>query len=130
MTTRPASINFVLYPGATFSEHIVLKDGAGQPMDLTGFDALMHVRRELEDALPVITLSTADGSITLGGAAGTVDLLLTPDQTAALTSPGVVDWDGEVWVHDILLTNSPADPDSVDRIYQGRITVRPGVTRA
>lgn len=65
----------------------------------------------------------------LGGVNGTIDLLLTPDKTALLVSPGVVDWDGEVWVHDILLTNSPADPDSVDRIYQGRITVRPGVTR-
>lgn len=130
MTTRPATINFVLYPGASFSERIVLKDSDDVPLDLTGYSAVMHIRREIDNALPLLTLSTTDGSIVLGGAAGSIELALTALQTAALTSPDVVDWDGETWVHDILLTNAPADPDLVDRVYQGRVVVRPGVTRA
>lgn len=128
MTTRPATVNFRLYPGATFAERTVLKDGAGVPLDLTGYTALMHVRRELEDETPLFTLTSegASPTITLGGVAGTIDLDLTPTATGA----PVVDWDGEVWVYDLLLTNATASPAVVDRVFQGRIFVFPGVTRS
>lgn len=126
MTTRPAQVNFHLYKNATFSETQVLKDGDGVPLDLTGFSARMQVRRERDDPETVLDLSTDDGEIVLGGVEGTITFTLSAAQTALLQ---LRDPDGDVWVHDILLSNPATTPPTVDRIYQGRIVVHPGVTR-
>lgn len=126
MTTRPASVDFWLYVGADFSEQVTLKDADGNPIDLTGATALMHVRRDISDANPAITFSTADDTIVLGDAAGAVRLKLTAVATKALyTNPGV-DWDGEAWVHDLLLT---FPTPTTERTFQGGLFVQPGVTR-
>ena len=123
MTVRAASLNFILYPYATFTETTTLKDSNGDPIDLTGRTALMHVRREISDALPLLTLSTSDGSITLGGAAGTIVLNLSPLQT----STPAIEMEGESWVHDLLLTTTATG--ETERTYQGAIFAQPGVTR-
>ena len=49
MTTRPATVNFRLYPYATFTETTTLLDSEQAPIDLTGRSALMHIRRDRED---------------------------------------------------------------------------------
>lgn len=126
MTTRPATVNYRLYLGATFSESATLKDSNDAPIDLTGYTALMHVRRERDDANPLYTFSTADGTITLGGAAGTVALTLAADATS---NDDLVDSDGEAWVYDLLLTNANATPPVVDRMLSGVVFAYPGVTR-
>jgi len=123
MTTRPATINFYMYPYASFSETTTLKDSAGVAIDLTGRTALMHIRRNIDDVTPVLTLSTADSTIILGGAAGTIVLALSPLQTSAPT----VEWEGESWVHDLILTTTASG--FAERTYQGAIFVMPGITR-
>lgn len=122
MTTQPASITFRLYVGATFTEPVTLKDADGNPIDLTGCSAQLQARRDIADTDPVFDLSTADGSITLGGVNGTITLAISATDTGNM----VVDWDGEVWYHDLKLTF----PDNtVQRTYQGAIIVSPAVTR-
>ena len=124
MTQCPATLNFRFFQHATFSETITLKDSDGVARDLTAHTALMHVRRYVEDDTPLFTLSTDDGSIVLGGVAGTIALAI-PFTDTDLD----IDWDGEVWFHDLLLTNTTPDPDVVERSFQGAIIAMPGVTR-
>lgn len=126
MTTRPAPVNYHLYLGATFQESATLKDSDDQPLDLTGYSALMHVRREREDLSPLYVFTTDDGSIELGGAAGTVKLRLNAQDTS---NEDLIDPDGEVWVYDLLLTNGNEDPPVVDRTMAGFVFAHPGVTR-
>lgn len=126
MTMRPATINFHLYPYATFSETQVLKDADGTPIDLTGYTAVMHIRRERSDPDPLYTLSTATGEIELGDTDGSIVITLAASTTE---DAQLLDPDGEAWVHDILLTNPADTPATVDRVYQGVIFVHPAVTR-
>lgn len=123
-TSCPATVHFRIYPHATFSETVTLRDSDGVLVNLTGASALMHIRREIDDTTPVFTLSSTGvtPAIVLGGALGTIAITL----ANTVTDDPVVDWDGEVWVHDILLTNSLG---SVERTFQGTVTVLPGVTR-
>ncbi len=122
MSVTPASINFYLYQGATFSEPVTLKDGAGAPIDLTGYSARLQARRDISDATPVLDLNSTSGGILLGGTNGTITLSMTASATAALS----IDWDGDFWVHDLLLTDGSGN---VQRTYQGAIIASPGVTR-
>lgn len=124
MTVRPATINFKLYPYATFSEKTILKDGDDEPMDLTGYSARMHIRRNIDDADTLFDLTSEGASpdIVLGGADGSIEFSIAASATDDV--PGI-DWDGETWVYDLLLSSG----GNVDRVYQGRIVVLPGVTR-
>jgi hypothetical protein len=124
VTTRPGLVNFNLYAGATFSELVTLKDDFGTPIDLTGASARMQIRREIDDASPVFDLLSTgtDPAIVLGGTLGTIKFTIAP----SLMADVMVDWLGEMWVHDILVT---WPDDTVDRFFQGRIIAAPGVTR-
>lgn len=124
MTVCPATVHFRLYPYASFTEVTTLRDSNGDPVDLTGYTALMHIRREIEDEEPLFTLDSESmpAGIVLGGVDGTIELRLTNEQTATPS----VQWDGEMWVHDLLLSAPSGD---VERTYQGFITVTPAVTR-
>lgn len=122
MSVTPATVLFRLFQGATFSEPVTLYDANSALIDLTGYSARLQARRDITDATAVFTLSSTDGSIVLGGAAGTITLKLTAATTAAMT----IDYDGEFWVHDLLLT---APDTSVQRTYQGVIIASPAVTR-
>jgi hypothetical protein len=122
MTTQPASLSFRLYQGATFSEPVTLNDGSGNPINLTGCTAKLQARRDIADTDPVFALDSTTGGIVLGGAAGTITLNLSAAATKALA----IDWDGEMWLHDLLLSFPDA---TVQRTYQGAIYAYPAVTR-
>jgi hypothetical protein len=57
----------------------------GKPIDLTGHTARMEFRAKETDASAVLSLTTANGGITLGGTAGTVTFKITEAQAIALT---------------------------------------------
>jgi hypothetical protein len=119
MTTHPAKHNFFVYRGATFSEQIEWKDENGVAIDLTGFTARMHMRDTLEATTPFLTLTTENGGITLGGAAGTVDLLASAAATSAISAPS--------GVYDLELV--AGDGVTVTRLLEGLVTISPEVTR-
>lgn len=122
-TVRPATINFKLYPDATFGEKTTLRDSAGVAVDLSDRTARMQIRRERDAPTALFTLTTENGGITLDDQGG-IELAIPADDTYPVLNPPI-DRDGEVWYHDILI----AAPDGTrDRLYQGVIIVQPGVT--
>ncbi len=117
MTTHPAKHNFYVYRGATFSEQIEWKDESGTPVNLTGFTARMHMRETLEAADPFLTLTTENGGITLGGGAGTIQLLASATQTTAIIATS--------GVYDLELVSGA----NVTRLLEGLVIISPEVTR-
>lgn len=72
--------------GSSFIKPYIWKTGTpATPVDLTGWTAVAHIRAKIADATPVLSLSTTDGTITLG-ADGTIVISLTPTDTALLSA--------------------------------------------
>ena len=119
MTTHPAKHNLYVYRGATFSEVITWKDENGVPIDLTGFTARMHMRETVEASTPFLALTTENSGITLGGVAGTINILATAVATSAITATGGV-YDLEIVAGDTI---------TVTRLLEGLVFISPEVTR-
>jgi hypothetical protein len=77
----------------------------------------MQIRRDIEDDTPVATLTTQNGYITLGGAAGTINLMLPPIVTQTL--------EGDC-VYDLEIIDATG---RVYRLLKGIVRVDPEVTR-
>ena len=118
----PAFVNFRLFQYASFSEPITLKDSGGVPLDVTNCTARMQIRREMTDTVPVFTLTTENGGITMGNTDGKMTLNIGFDDTDV-----AIDVDGELWYHDLLLKS--ADGDTVQRTFQGTVAVYAGCTK-
>lgn len=113
-----AEYDFTIEQGATFPLICTYKDDTGAAQDLTGFTARMQIRENLSATAVLLELNTENGRINIEGADGRVELLLTADETAAITwKRGVYDLEIE-------------SPDGeVKRLLKGRITVDREVTR-
>jgi len=85
--TAPAKLKLTIYQGATFRKRLTWKGPlpAQTPIDLTGCTARMQVRPEVESSTVLLELTTANGGITLGGVAGTIELFVSDDDSAAFT---------------------------------------------
>lgn len=68
--------NLTAERGETLSQVFTWKDGTGTPIDLTGYTAKMEVRtgEVANPGILVLTLTTANGRITLGDEDGTITL--------------------------------------------------------
>lgn len=111
--------NIVVEQGATFRKELTWKDNSGNPIDLTGYTAKMQIRKKHGAADPAAaTLSDADGSITLGGASGTIILNMTSTITAALTLAS--------GFYDLELTSGGG---FVTRLLEGTYVLRPEITK-
>lgn len=115
--------NIALDQGATFRRGYVWKstdeNGANPvPNDLTGYAARMQIRPSKDSSTVFHTLTTENGGITLGGAAGTVDLMIPDDVTALFRSTRAV--------YDLELVSATGD---VMRLVEGGIKISPEVTR-
>lgn len=120
--TKPAKLKFTIYQGATFRKRLRWSvKAAGVPIDLTGCKARMQVRAEVESTEVLLELTTENGGITLGGAAGTIDLYIGAIDTA------VIAWESGVFDLEIQYA---AGPDEVGRLIYGTVTVSREVTRA
>jgi len=136
--------------GATFGFVYTYKDGAGAAIDLTGFTARMAIRRGFSGAIEQ-SLTTENGMIALGGAAGTVTLSLASSVTAAFrtdaqdarTSAMLAAQSQSGLAHALLNQRGPLDPKPtcfaydleivspagvVTRLLQGRFQLAPEVT--
>jgi tRNA threonylcarbamoyladenosine modification (KEOPS) complex Pcc1 subunit len=88
-----------------------------EPYVLTDHTARMQVRRTIESTTPLITLTTENGRISINGASGLINLSISAEDTAALTSSGV---------YDLEIISSGG---LVSRVIQGTFTLSPEVTR-
>ena len=113
--------NITCQQGATFQRQLTWTDSARDAYNLTGYTARMQVRDNVSSNTVVIALSTTAGSggtITLGGIAGTVDLLIPAANTTTLTA-------GQ-YVYDLELVSGGG---VVTRLLEGNFKVTAEVTR-
>ena len=104
--------------GANFVFTARWKDSEGALVNLAGYTARMQVRQSVDAPTILLDLTTENGGIVLGGADGTVQLVQTAEQTAALT------WTRGVY--DIELVRGDG---YVTRFMQGAIATYKEVTR-
>lgn len=104
--------------GATYQLTVTWKDSAGTAINLTGYTARMQVRETYSSSSTIVSLTSSSG-ITLGGAAGTIAILISATTTAALTAP----FSG---VYDLEVVDGSG---VVTRLLEGAATVSPEVTR-
>jgi hypothetical protein len=109
--------NIVIEQGATFSLPLTWKTSSGVLFNLTGYTARMQVRQHNEATSPLLTLTTENGGIVLGGAAGTIIVTIAATVTAGLPS-------GEAR-YDLELVNGAI----VTRLIEGRATISREITR-
>lgn len=104
--------------GATYNQPLVWKDSSGTAVNVTGYTARMQIRKTIDATTTILTLTTENGRITVGGANGLITLLVSAADTAALTTfCGVYD----------LEVISPAGV--VTRLLEGQVEVSKEVTR-
>ena len=109
--------SFTIEKGVDFERTLTYLIGeALDPFNFTGYTGKMEIRSAPGGTL-YTTLSTANSRLQLGGAAGTVLLLLDSSITTALN------WSGRAY-HDILIDNGS---DSF-RLVEGRVALSPPIT--
>jgi len=117
MSTTPKA-HLVINQGATFRHRFTWLDVKGRPIDIAGFTARMQIRESIDASAVLLDLSTANGAISLAGAAGTVQLYISETVTANQT------WSKSVY--DLLMT---AQSGEVYRMVEGTVTLSPGPTK-
>lgn len=89
-----------IYKGATFPDEYLWETGATTaslaPVDLTGVTGEMRISESYDAVAALLTVTTASGGVVIGGAAGTVEVILTDDQTATLPT-GVLVYDVDLF---------------------------------
>jgi len=111
--------HFIIEQGATFGQTLTLKDSSDTLINLTGYtSAEMDLRETPESSSEVLTLTTANSRIALGGSAGTVTLTISAADTANLTAG-----DG---VFDLEVVDGSS---RVYRILEGTYTIRRNISR-
>lgn len=113
-----ATHDILIEQGATFQLNLVWKDSLGAPINLTGYTARMQVRQKIADAAPLLSFTTENGAITLGGTAGTIAIVGLATLTDALTVKS--------GVYDLELVSGGG---IVTRLIEGAVTISPQVTR-
>lgn len=112
-----AQHDIVIEQGATFTLNLLWKDANDTPINLTGYTARMQVRHKFTDGTALVSFSTAAGTITLGGSAGTIAVSGLATLSNSLVRSGV---------YDLELENAGG---VVTRLVEGKVTIKPEVTR-
>ena len=110
--------NFDIDQGSDKSLVLNLKDAAGAELDLAGYAARMQLRRTIASPAVADELTSDNGRISIEAGVGQIICEFPHDISSAYAAGA--------FVYDIELV----DPDGiVRRILEGKITVRPEVTR-
>ena len=112
---NPTTENLLVFQGATFDQTFTLSV-SGSPVNLTGYTAAMKVRATSADDA-VLSLTNGSG-ITLGGALGTVAVVITATQTTGIPAGR--------YLYDLELTSAGV----VTRFIQGSFLVSAQITSA
>ncbi len=109
--------NATIDQGSVWSVVLVYTDSNNTPVNLTGYTAAMQLRQNYNSEVANLTLTTANGGISIVGATGTITINATATQTGLL-DPGF-------YVYDLELTSG----SNISRLIQGQLTVAEQVTR-
>ena len=92
MSAGVAQVHWPIYIGTKWTKSLTWYSDLAEtsPVDLSGYTAQMAVRRGIGDTAALITLTQASG-ITLGGAAGTIVLVI--DDSENTFAPGTAYFD-------------------------------------
>jgi len=110
--------NIVCDAGATLTRTLTWRDANDALVSLVGYTGRMQVRADVESTSTVLSLTTANGGLTLGGALGTILITVSSTESTTLTA-------GD-YVYDLELVSGTG---VVTRLVQGQFTVRAEVTR-
>ena len=110
--------NITADQGATFDRTITWRDSNDALVNLTGYTARMQVRSVTDSSTVILSLTTENSRIVLGGAAGTIRLLVVAADMAAVTETNCV--------YDLELVSGSG---VVTRLLMGTFIVRLEVTR-
>lgn len=113
----PGRVNFICPQGSTFNRRITYKIN-DVPVNLTGYSSRLQVREAHYSTSTLVDIATTTGGITLGGSAGTIDLLISASATSLI--------DAGNFVYDLEIQ---ASNGTVDRLIEGSFVVTPEVTR-
>lgn len=83
MQRNPATYDLLIYKGSTFQLSLVYEDAEGVPIDLSGYSGVFTMRSVEQYPGTDIVKSSAPGLV-LGGALGTINVLLTEAESEAL----------------------------------------------
>lgn len=123
--------NITIEQGADWRLYFVWKDVLGEPRNLTGWSARMQIRDNYGAKTPLLDLSSANGSITIGDESGTVSIVVSSELTQSVkVKPIDLIWqdgkEGVSFVYDLEMI----DPEGVvKRLLQGAVFFVPEVTR-
>jgi hypothetical protein len=112
----PGLVNFVCPQGSTFRRTLTYTLDE-VPVNLSGYSSRLQVREAYYSQNPLVSLVSGSG-ITLGGSAGTIDILISASATSQFPTG--------THVYDLEIV-SPSN--IVDRLIEGTFNVTPEVTR-
>lgn len=118
MTTRAATYNFVMEQGADFRKRVRWRVN-GVLQNLTNFTAAMQVRSTFDSPDVLLSLTTENGRLVLGGTGGYVDIIVPGALTRAQFFTDAV---YDLFVYGPSLVSSK-------RLLKGTLTLDPRVTR-
>ena len=84
-------LDLCVYAGDTFVFELEWLDQVGDPVDNTDYTALMQARRTRDSVDPPLFSKTESDGITLNGEDGTIDIILSPEDTNQPSTRNV--WD-------------------------------------
>lgn len=113
-----AAYDITIEQGTTFRLSLIWKDSEGDPVNLTGYTARMQMRRRHSATEKILDLTTQNGAIALGGAAGTIEVTVPATATDDISVRS--------GVYDLELVSASG---VVTRLIEGGVTVTPEVTR-
>lgn len=129
-----AQYSFVVEKGATTEFRIVYRGDDGTPIDLTNYGARMHVRPTIASNVLFLHLSSSlwpDGtglnmtpysaSVQLPKTSGSIGIYISAASSSYITS-------AEAY-YDLEITSGSSSNEYVIRLMEGKIKVRPNVTR-
>jgi hypothetical protein len=112
----PGLVNFVCPQGSTFRRTLTYTLDE-VPVNLSGYSSRLQVREAYYSTDPLVSLVSGSG-ITMGGSAGTIDILISASVTSQFPTG--------THVYDLEII-SPSN--IVDRLIEGTFNVTPEVTR-
>lgn len=113
-----AKYDFCLGQGTDLTLPFLLKDSAGTPLDLTGFQARMQLRQTYYDAEAIDTLTTDNGRIAIEAGEGRVSCSFPNSVTER--------YPAQKLLYDLELVEPSG---TVRRIVHGTVSVTPEVTK-